>query len=132
MLWARNLPSAAGLDSEGEGWALPQAYCACCVANTEVFTRVAARGFGPEWHDAFDLPVAAAWNVVGVRVRHADRGGQPQSDDATLGRVFVPVGAVANWRGVTSGLNGTFKVRGGRGRPGGERVRTLCSVPVRA
>ena len=71
--------------------------------------QVASRTYSPAWDESFELVVAAVWNVITVRVRHAARADAPSRQDTTIGMVCVPLGGVVSWRGVTSGADGRFK-----------------------
>eukprot|EP00293_Proteomonas_sulcata_P007965 CAMPEP_0184302938 /NCGR_PEP_ID=MMETSP1049-20130417/12787_1 /TAXON_ID=77928 /ORGANISM="Proteomonas sulcata, Strain CCMP704" /LENGTH=681 /DNA_ID=CAMNT_0026614343 /DNA_START=60 /DNA_END=2105 /DNA_ORIENTATION=- len=110
ILNAKNLPQVIWTSGkEGEFLGLPQAYCTCTLGRLMHQTGVMKKSWNPSWSYRCALDVQSIWNVCTLKVMHSKSLNGTTIDDYMIGMVNLPMGSITNWRGVTKGLDGTWR-----------------------
>jgi len=133
ILEAKNLPQVIwSSGKDGEFLGLPQAYVVFVLNKQMTQTSINKRDWSPKWDYTFSIDVRDVWQVCSIKVMHSKRRTRTHRDDYTIGNVSLPVGGIINWRGVTLGLDGTFRAYHRAQHAASGTIYTVCKAKDRS
>ena len=110
IIAAKNLPHVIwNTGKSGEFPGMPQAYCVFSLNNRAERTSIMKKHCNPFWNHSMVMDVREVWQVCKCMVMHSPSLTRTGTADYNIGNVHLPIGSIINWRGVSHGVDGTWR-----------------------